>query len=77
MAVLEAAPVGTAYDMTVNPPKLVPPTFNINKSGGMEKADMVKYVTRDRRALNRWDADQPRHVLSAWTALGSITASTW
>ena len=44
VAVLAAAPVGTAYDMTVNPPVRVPAAFNINKSGGMEKADMVKYI---------------------------------
>ena len=44
VAVLAAAPLGTAYDMTVNPPVRVPAAFNINKSGGMEKPDMVKYV---------------------------------
>ena len=37
---LDAGPKGTAMDESVSPPCIIPAAFNINNSGGMEKADM-------------------------------------
>ena len=43
MEELDSAPVGTALDQQGKP---VPPAFNINKSGGMEKEDMLIWLKK-------------------------------